>query len=424
MRDAVVGNRRLDVRVTGGTITQMGPALPDDGLVVQGAGGRLLPGLHDHHIHLLATAAAASSVPCGPESVAGPEGLAAALRGVPGTGWVRGIGYDESVAGPLDRARLDELVPNRPVRVQHRSGALWMINSAGLDLLGPAAPADGLLFRRDAWLRERLGDAALPPLAEWGRRLASYGVTGVTDATPGASETLARAATALPQRVVSLGDPAAGLTTGPRKIVLGDHDLPTYDELAAAIRSARDEERAIAVHSVTRDSLLLLCAVLEEVGSVPGDRVEHAAVAPPQAVAALAGRGMVVVTQPSLIASRGDDYLDRVEPDDIAHLWRHGSLLQAGIVVLCSSDAPYGNPDPWVSVEAATSRRTRCGRVLGIDERVTPEQALAGYLADPLDPPRTRHVEVGAPADLVLLDAAGVRLTMIGGEVAYERDES
>ena len=32
------------------------------------------------------------------------------------------IGYHESVAGPLDRDRLDALVPGRPVRVQHRSG--------------------------------------------------------------------------------------------------------------------------------------------------------------------------------------------------------------------------------------------------------------------------------------------------------------
>ena len=51
-------------------------------------------------------------------------------------GWIRGVGYFESVAGELDRARLDRLAPARPLRIQHRSGALWMLNSAAVDRLG------------------------------------------------------------------------------------------------------------------------------------------------------------------------------------------------------------------------------------------------------------------------------------------------
>ncbi|WP_229758442.1 hypothetical protein [Peterkaempfera bronchialis] len=63
------------------------------------------------------------------------EGTGRASAVAPGT-WVRGVGYHESVAGPLDRDRLDALVAHRPVRVQHRSGALWILNSAGAALLG------------------------------------------------------------------------------------------------------------------------------------------------------------------------------------------------------------------------------------------------------------------------------------------------
>ena len=48
------------------------------------------------------------------------------------SGWLRGVAYHESVAGPLDRDRLDAWVADRPLRVQHRSGALWMLNSAGI----------------------------------------------------------------------------------------------------------------------------------------------------------------------------------------------------------------------------------------------------------------------------------------------------
>ncbi|MBV8461910.1 MAG: hypothetical protein JO368_01350, partial [Acidimicrobiales bacterium] len=75
--------------------------------VVEGSGGALLPGLHDHHLHLRAMAARRASVPCGPPEVADRAGLGAALRAAaaaaasePGR-WVRGTGYDDSVTGPL-----------------------------------------------------------------------------------------------------------------------------------------------------------------------------------------------------------------------------------------------------------------------------------------------------------------------------------
>src|SRR5262249_60460726 len=81
--------------------------------------------------------------------------------------WLRGVGYHESVAGPLDRGLLDRLVPERPLRIQHRSGAEWSLNSAGLRRLDLAtAPAGverdttgeptGRLRRVGDWLRDHL----------------------------------------------------------------------------------------------------------------------------------------------------------------------------------------------------------------------------------------------------------------------------
>ena len=68
---AEVAGRVVDVRVTGGVVADIGPRLrpsPRDD-VLDACGGALLPGLHDHHLHLLALAAAASSVDCGPPQV-------------------------------------------------------------------------------------------------------------------------------------------------------------------------------------------------------------------------------------------------------------------------------------------------------------------------------------------------------------------
>src|SRR5690606_35278426 len=96
--------------------------------------------MHDHHIHLFASAAALASAPCGPPAVRDAAGLRAvpAVRPPDARGWVRGVGYHESVAGPLGRAALDALRGDVPVRVQHTSGQAWLLNArahaaAGLD---------------------------------------------------------------------------------------------------------------------------------------------------------------------------------------------------------------------------------------------------------------------------------------------------
>ena len=166
--DVEVDGRCVDVLVTDGTVREVGVGLsrPTGAEVVHGAGGALLPGLVDHHIHLLATAAAASSVVCGPPEVRNAAALRIALSHAVGDDWVRGTGYHDSVAGPLDRALLDDLVPDRPARVQHRSGGLWILNTRALQAVGIADVPDGRVWRSDERLRSGVG--AETPVA--GRR--------------------------------------------------------------------------------------------------------------------------------------------------------------------------------------------------------------------------------------------------------------
>jgi predicted amidohydrolase YtcJ len=413
----------LDVRVADGLIVETGVGLAARGEdVLDCAGGTVLPGLHDHHLHLLAMAAREWSVPCGPPAVRDAASLEGALRAAtPVEGWVRGVDYDESVAGLFDRHGLDVLRRDVPVRIEHRSGSLWLLNSRALDALGAddgpeaverdsAGRPTGRIWRGDDWLRTRMPPPARPALGIVSRRLASFGVTGVTDATPNldpdASAALARACRTgeFAQGVVLLGCPDG---PAPRKVVVADHDLPSLGELVEKLRDARGpgDERPVAVHCVTREALVLTLAALDDAGVRPGDRIEHAAVVPRELLNPLRRLGVTVVTQSSLIASRGDDYLARVDPDDLCGLWPFRSLLDAGIPVGCSSDAPYGDCNPWASVRAAVSRTAPSGAVVGPAECVTPWQALRGYLTDPTAPGGpTRPLRAGAPADLVVVD--------------------
>jgi len=457
LREVIVEGRMVDVRATDGTIVSVGPRLkprPRE-TVIDGRRGALVPGLHDHHIHLLALAAAERSVSVGPAVTPDAAALAGALAAAdrslaPGT-WLRAVGYHESIAGPLDRWRLDEIVRDRPVRVQHRTGIEWVLNSRGVELTGldveapgPTGAADwtgdipavtdpvvgverdargrptGRLRGLDRWLRDRLPHERPPDLAAVGARLSRLGVTGVTDATPiDRLEDLAPLAEAvavgvLPQRTVVTGGPSlaaaeipSSLARGPVKLVITDHALPSLENVVGWIRTAHEQDRPVAVHCVTRPALALTLAALDAAGAFIGDRIEHGSVVPPQLRRLVASLGLVVVTQPNFVAERGDRYLAEVDADDQPHLYPCRSLLDAGIGVGGGTDAPFGDPDPWLAIRAAVERRTAGGAPLGLREAVSPERALALFLTPPDDPGgEVRRVRPGAPADLCLLDAS------------------
>ena len=512
----------VDLRIVGDRIVEIAPHLParsgDD--VVDGRGGPVLPGLHDHHVHLRAWAAAAASVQAGPPEVRSAADLRRRLQAAPGEAgsWVRAVGYHESVAGDLDRAGLDRLLPDRPLRLQHRSGALWILNSRavqvlGLDTGGPptggGAPeridrgrgdavgpargaartglerlprgvetdavgrATGRVWRADRWLHERLAGLGGAPALDLGRisaRAAAAGVTGFTDATPdhhddGAALGDAQRSGSLRQRLhlmtgtdsaldgvlpggsstpVGTGSRAAArrwsldgsgalVTEGPVKLLLDDARLPDFDDLVSAFRDAHGGGRPVAVHCVTRIQAVLTASALGEAGPIPGDRMEHGAVLGTDLFPVLRALGVTVVTQPGFVLERGDRYLADVDRDDRRDLWRLRSLLDAGIPVALSTDAPFGPEDPWTTVAVAASRRTAEGRSLGPNERIAARRAVALFLGRPEYPTLLRTVTPGAVADLMILAdpvdetlASGsptIVATVVAGAVVHRADD-
>ncbi len=466
IRNADVGGRLVDMHVAGDRIQRIGrldvarirrglgraPYAEFDAL-----GAAVIPGLHDHHIHLMALAADRQSVRVGPPEVSSHHEFYTVLRAAAATtDWVRASGYHESVAGPLDRHVLDNIVRDVPVRVMHRSGAMWIMNSlamqradiAHLDHPGvvrtESGELTGELIRCDEALVGRV-PATLIDLRSVASELARYGVTGVTDLTPTVNpEAYRPLADAVRSGSFDLdvmitgavdlpGDAVPELTRGPAKIVIGDHELPSIDDLAASMQRAHNVGRPVAVHCVTREALVLALAAWADTGAINGDRIEHGAVIPVELFASIKELGLTVVTQPSFIVERGDTYLAEVPIDDHDDLWRCGTLVAAGVPVAGSTDAPFGHPDPWRAMNSAVTRMTANGAVLGAGERVSRTSAMKMFLTWPDTPGgAARSLAIGGRADLVILDAPlkdvlgdlcsdHVLTTVAAGKVAWPR---
>ena len=417
---------RLDDRITevGKELTQQ-----EGETVFDAAGATVIPGLHDHHVHLRSAAAALTSTRVGPAEVHSRADLAQALHQaeVRSDGWIRAVGYHEAVAGPLDRAVLDEVSPPVPVRVQHRSGVLWTLNSAGLELVGMADHPDGRLRSSDRNWSDTLqrDDTGLSDVS---RRLCGYGITGVTDATPdfevGDVVKLIEAHRRgeLLQRVHCLA---------PGKRILHDADLD-LDELTEFIARRHARDAPVAVHCVTAAQLVVTVSALMSAGTHPQDRIEHAAVVPDDTIAALADLGVTVVTQPNFVAERGDQYLTDVPAREHHELWRLASLKDAGVPVALSTDMPFGEADPWAVMRAAVRRTTAAGNVLSADECVSAREALTMFFGTSSRPTEARRIEAGQPGDLCALaaspeavlaelDAGMVAATVIACQLVYER---
>lgn len=420
-----------DIRV-GAQIEEMAP--PGDGLtpragegVLYAGGGTVLPGLHDHHVHLRSAASALDSFFVGPPGVSTEAELTQLLtNATPGPdGWIRAVGYHDSVAGELDRAALDAMVRSVPVRIQHRSGALWILNSEALARVGLAEHPDGRLRSADDGWSQALGRRETD-LAELSRRITATGVTGVTDATPDLDADDMAALVAAHGR----GEFRPRISfLSPGKKILHDDRLD-LDGLTEWIAGQHDTGRPVAVHCVTAAQLVVTIAALRAAGGHPHDRIEHAAVVPDDSLADLVELGVTVVTQPNFVAERGDQYLAEVPAAEHDQLWRVAALRDAGVPVALSTDMPFGHGDPWTAMRAAVHRTTPSGTVLGAGECVSPSTALTMFLGRADEPDRARTVRTGQPGDLCVLseppatalaelDAGMVAATVIGGELVY-----
>ena len=396
---------------------------------IDASGLTVTPPFHDTHTHLLSYAANFGTYDIELDNPS-RDSLIMLLRKAaasqPNSALVRVSGIDNNFiyneqGFQVDRTLLDEAVPDRPLRIQTRSGHAQILNSAALDLAGIVESTDepkGVTFGRrlsDGKLNgvfleaEGYLDGRLPLIdgLELQRGIeaaldAIYanGINNLTDAThlndiaryELLSESLEKYAPYMNLSFMpgfdSLRDftdlgmtyksKHNGVSLGPVKIMLTGSSggiYPDKNALKEIVKECHMSGFPVAIHSVEMDSTDKVIDILSE-DSLMGDRVEHASELRDDQIQRMAEISLNVSTQPSFIYDRGDSYLNSEMETPIDKLYRIKSLLRAGIVVAASSDCPVTEPDPIKAIYSAVTRRTSSGSVVNSKERVTVCEAL------------------------------------------------
>lgn len=471
------GDDPVDVFIAGGVITDIAPAgvLARRGVVVDAAGGWLVPGLWDHHVHTVQWALVAQREPLG---VATSAAEAAAIMGrAPvlsdgrriGTGFRDALWPDEPSVELLD-AHTGE-VPAYLINSDVHS--VWL-NSAALRREQLTTDASGILREEPAFEVSRRLNAADPAVSDVLvtqalQSAAARGIVGIVDfdmawnldawtrrLAAGFDATRVRFGVYPPQlqRAIDQGlrtgeaiDGAGLVRVGSVKIIsdgsLGtrtaacshpypgdahNHGLLTVnpDELIELMTRATGAGLSCAVHAigdVANSHALDAFALTGATGTI-----EHAQLVAHADIPRFARLGVAASVQPEH-AIDDRDMTDSIWRDQTAIAYPLRSLADAGTNLLFGSDAPVAPLDPWAALAAAI-HRTRDGRpAWRAEEALDAVRALAASTANG-SLGRTSLMP-GDVADLVVIDrdplttdepslrATVVQATLLAGRATY-----
>ncbi len=475
-REMLPADEPVDIFLRDGRITDIAPtgALRPEGEVLDGSGGWIVPGLWDHHVHVVQWALVGTRVPLGgAESAA----HAAALLGAAepedgrrvGTGFRDAFWPDEPSLAVLDAATGQ--IPSYMINADVHS--VWL-NSAALRAEGFEGSGDGVLREEDAFEISRRLNAVDPAVGDRrvdlvARRAAARGVVGLVDLDMTWNDASWQRRVAHGFDVVRVrfgiypehleraiaeglrtGDPVRGDTAGLVRVgslkVITDGSLGT--RTAACSHAYPDGGHGVlTVDAATLQALMtratgagLSCAI-HAIGDVANTAaldafaltgatgtIEHAQLVAHADIPRFARLGVGASIQPEH-ALDDRDLTDTVWAAQTAQPYPLRSLADAGANLLLGSDAPVSPLDPWAAIAGAVFR-TRGGRPAWQEhERLDVATALAAASAG--GSAQGARIEPGAVADLVVCEddphavdergmrGMGVRATLLGGRLTH-----
>jgi predicted amidohydrolase YtcJ len=434
------------VAVKGNTIIfaglkkQINDFLGPDTKVIDCAGQTLIPGFNDAHCHIFSLLRKLTSIDLSPPHIKSIEDIKAVIKAkaanTPPGEWITGTNYNEFYLAKQrhpTRWEIDEVAPNNPVILTHRSLHGCVLNSFALALAGiniDTSEPPGTMIDRDVsrggepngFLAEMVGyirEHVMPPISikdlETGIKLANeqylfHGITSLQDATfvndlkrwqhyqrfkdggllKSRIYMMIGIETAKEFQDAGLGFGAGdeNLRLGSVKIVpslISDKIHPSQDELNLMTLHTHNAGFQLAIHGVQTELIdAIICTYEFLQHHVPDfsarrHRIEHCSECPQELMERLKKIQPVIVTHPSFTFYSGDRYLATV-PDNVAPwLYRIGTMVKSGLIIAGASDSPIVPNNPLMGIYGGVTRKTSSGKILNPTETLTANQVLALY---------------------------------------------
>ena len=424
------GDDVVDVHLADGLVVDIAPAgaLPRRGTVVDAEGGRVIPGLWDHHVHVVQWALSAQRVPLGGATsaahaaslIAGASALADGRR--VGSGFRDAFWPDVPELTVLDAATGD--IPTYLINADVHS--VWL-NSAALRREGIEPDGVGLLREEPAFeISRRLNavDVSVsdPLVARMAQDAAARGVTGLVDfdmawnddawarRLAGGFDALRVSYGIYPEFLeraiaqgLQTGDAVLGaegaasdlVRVGPLKVIT-DGSLGT--RTAACSHAYPGDahnhglitvDLATLVDLMTRATGAGIASAIHAIGDVANSHaleafgvtgawgtIEHAQLVAHADIPRFARLGVGASVQPEH-ALDDRDLTDTVWAGQTAQPYPLRALADTGANLLFGSDAPVAPLDPWAAMASAVFRTRDGGEAWQPQQRVDAATALA-----------------------------------------------
>jgi predicted amidohydrolase YtcJ len=211
------------------------------------------------------------------------------------------------------------------------------------------------------------------------------------------------------------------------------------DELQALCRETHAAGWRIATHAIGDVAIEQVLGIYESLGAHPrglAHRIEHFGLPDATQLARASTLRLIAAPQPIFIHSLGRNFRNYLPDAFLARTYPIRAMLDAGVRVALSSDAPVVEDDnPLAGMRAALVRRDGDGEPIAPEQAITAREALYGYTMGGAiasgDESNRGAIEPGKWADLAVLSAnplttdaeslpaIKVDLTLVGGRIVF-----
>ena len=212
-------------------------------------------------------------------------------------------------------------------------------------------------------------------------------------------------------------------------------------ELEALCRESHAAGWRNAIHAIGDVTIDQVLDIYEALGPHPrgwGHRIEHFGLPDAGQLARAARLGVIAVPQSIFLYELGRNFREYLPDALMPRCYPLRAMLDAGLTVALSSDAPVvENDNPLAGMTAAILRRDRSGEPLLPDQGITAAEALDAYTRGGAVAVGLEHrlgtLQRGAWADIAVLSGnplttppdrladLSVEMTLLAGQVVYER---